>query len=126
MTGEQLELGKLPSKADVTNQEEKALTMLGALNDQDTARWMTRKEMAAFGLTERDCRKARQESKGRIIFGPKGYKATSDATIEEIQRAAATLASQAKAMLAEASELWRVYHAGTGAGPGTGTEGGKP
>jgi len=94
---------------------DKALHMLSVLQGigrgGPTDGWMTRRRLAEFGLTPRDCRAARQASRGRIILGQRGYKATADSSIEEIQHAAHTLSSQARAMLAEASELWRVYHA---------------
>ena len=70
--------------------------------------WMTRADLARYGYTDRDVRAARQASKGTIIFGQSGFKATECATLDEIQACEATLRSMSDAMLAEVQELWRV------------------
>jgi hypothetical protein len=76
-------------------------------------RWVTRREMASLAdLNDRECRLARQHSKGKILSGQNGYKLTECATRNEIVRAAATLESQAKIMLDEARELWKYLHHG--------------
>lgn len=72
--------------------------------------WMSRRDFAERGWKDRLCRAARQHSKGTIIFGQRGYRATECATLPEIQGAATVLLSQARAMEAEATELWRVIH----------------
>ena len=49
-------------------------------------------------------------SEGRIISGQKGYKLTVDATIQEVQHAAAWLRHQATEMNNRALQIDRVYH----------------
>jgi len=73
--------------------------------------WFRVSGMALWGFSPRQCRLARQHSEGRIIFGPKGYKATRHATQDEITRTARDLESRAKVMLAESSALWKRFHA---------------
>lgn len=79
--------------------------------------WVNRKALHEhWGWTDRMCRLARQFSSGRVLAGQKGYRLTRCASIEEIRQAAATLESQATAMMSEAKELWRVLHCRDGKG----------
>ena len=78
--------------------------------DRDAC-WMTRAALRdRYNIGPRECRLARQYSRGKIIFGQRGYKATRHATHDEIARAANTLTSQAQVMAAEAQDLWKVFH----------------
>ena len=72
--------------------------------------WMRRKDLLVFGISERECRLARQHSKATIIFGDAGYKATACATLEEIYACANGLTSRSKCMADEAQEYWKKYH----------------
>jgi hypothetical protein len=72
-------------------------------------RWVNRREMReAHGFTDRECRLARRYSRGRIIMGQAGYRATRWATLPEVQHAADVFMSQARDMMASTSEYWRV------------------
>ena len=72
------------------------------------AGWLTRKELAEYGLTERQCRIARQHSHGKIISGQLGYRASGAATLEELRISANTLTSMGRAIQGEAADVWRV------------------
>jgi len=76
-----------------------------------TRTWHTRDDLHRnYGLTDRDCRLARQYSKARIISGRRGYRATRWATADEIRHSINTLHSQAKEMIREALELAKAAH----------------
>lgn len=72
--------------------------------------WVKRADLEQYGFTDRMCRLARQCAGGLVLFGQRGYRLTSAATLDEIRRAASTLESQARVMMTEAQELWRVMH----------------
>lgn len=74
--------------------------------------WMTRKDFKNYGFTDRQCRLAREHAKGKIIYGQRGFKASSCALKDEIMECYNTLMSQAKTMEEEARELMREYHNG--------------
>jgi hypothetical protein len=60
---------------------------------------------------DRKIRALAAASDGYIVSGQRGYKLTGEATIEEVQHAAAWLRTQATAMNARALAIDRVYHA---------------
>ncbi len=64
--------------------------------------WHNRKSLQGnlFG-TARNCRYARQYGMGKVIFGPKGYKLTSAATVEELNHCKNTLDKNAKLFILE-------------------------
>lgn len=107
MTGQQLPLA-LPSRRAPQAGPALADRLLALLVERQG--WMKRKELAAHGFTSRACRCARQHSKGRVIAGQRGFRASQWATVEELERAANTLVSQAKIMQDEAKDVWRVLH----------------
>ena len=73
--------------------------------------WQTRKQLrAGLGFTARECRLGRQHSKGRVIMGQQGFKASCNATLDELRICANTLNSQAMVMNKEASEIYGVLH----------------
>jgi hypothetical protein len=63
-----------------------------------------------MGWKPRKSRLIANESDGQIISGEKGYKLTSEATLEEIVHAARRLRSQAKEMLRRSIAIERVRH----------------
>ena len=81
------------------------LAVLAAAN-----RWMKREDLARHGIAKRQCSKGRQYSKGGIIYGQRGFRASSQASQDELKHAARTLHSQATVMLKEEQELWRYFH----------------
>lgn len=84
--------------------------LLRNLHAEGTA-WATRELMRQrFGYTDRECRLGRQHSHGKIIAGQRGYRLTEAASLAEITAAAAALESQAKVVMGEANELWRIMH----------------
>ena len=73
--------------------------------------WRTREQIAAAtGLSDREARLARQYADGAIIYGQRGFRATSCATVEEIAACANTLESQAREMTAQAIRLRNRAH----------------
>ena len=88
---QQMELVE-PTEPSVSEQTKRnlALTMLAVLSD-GTNGWKNRAHFKMLGWSERECRWAGEYSEGRIIFGPRGYRATTDATPDEIRRALATM-----------------------------------
>jgi len=105
---DQMELGLSRREMRMRRGPELAAEMIGVLRAHTG--WLKRKDMAAHGFSERECRLARQYAKGRILAGQNGYRLTEQATLEEIRVAADTLMSQSRVMAAEASELWAVLH----------------
>jgi len=83
--------------------------MIAALSGHG-GNWVTRKELAVAGLTDRMCRLACQHADGRIIAGQLGYKLFESATVDEICHAANALQSQATAMGLRSQALWRRLH----------------
>lgn len=71
--------------------------------------WWTRKELQGW-FTERELRLARGASKGRIISGQNGYKASQHATLDELNQAHNTLKSMARELLKQSIQLSRVIH----------------
>jgi len=77
--------------------------------------WRTREEIGLdIGLTERECRIGRSHSGMRIIFGQHGFRATSQATLEEITTCADTLLSQSDELRKQAIQLRKAAHARIG------------
>ena len=72
--------------------------------------WLTRRQLAEYGFDDRACRLAGEFSDGRIIFGQRGYRASECATVDELNMAASTLMSQARAMTARACAIQRFLH----------------
>lgn len=67
--------------------------------------WVPRRIMEHFGFSARACRLARQYSKGRVLFGQKGYRLTEVATNAEIRSTCNALQTQVDAMMTEIYEL---------------------
>ncbi len=63
--------------------------------------WMTRADLAVYGLSDRACRRAREFSPSTIIFGQQGYRSAKYATLEELDICANTLISQGTKMTEE-------------------------
>lgn len=110
MNEQQLEL-TADRKRVLRSTPEKLAEILLSLLEAD-GKWMNRADLGAFGFTPRECRLARQHSHGRIISGQLGYKASRNATREELSTAANTLMSQARVMSDGASEIWAYIHKG--------------
>lgn len=72
--------------------------------------WMYRRELARYGLPDRECRDGRAGSRGLIIAGQRGYKMSDRATRDELDAAASMLTAQAKALMKEAQHIWRFIH----------------
>ena len=87
---------------------ERSTVMLATL--RACGRWMTRADLEDHGFTGRQCRAARQLSKGQIIMGQQGYKAASCATHDELWACRNALKSQVDAMLAEVAQLDTIIH----------------
>lgn len=82
---------------------------------ENVATWRTREQVQAdTGLTPREIRAARQDSHGRVIYGQRGFRATSHATLEEIAACANTLESQAREMTRQAVRLRNLAHGRVG------------
>jgi hypothetical protein len=80
--------------------------------------WITREALAVrAGVTVRDVRLAGEYSRGAIIFGQKGVRASEQATRDELQACADALDSQAAKMKRRAADVRGYLHAGkVGAG----------
>lgn len=59
--------------------------------------WMTRRELAKYGLTDRECRLGREWAHGRILQGQSGYKLLRYATPLEISTAIGSFRAQIEA-----------------------------
>lgn len=66
--------------------------------------WTTRREFAAYGLTDRECRAGRKASHARIISGQRGYILMRDATADEVRASRAELMSMKKEL--EQEVVW--------------------
>ena len=75
MTGTQLEL--VPARRAPQAGPALAARLLALLAERQG--WLTRKELAGYGFTPRLCRLARQHSKGRVIAGQRGFRASQPA-----------------------------------------------
>jgi hypothetical protein len=80
--------------------------------------WLTRETLAHMaGVTVRDVRLAGEYSRGAIIFGQRGVRASEQATRDELQACADALDSQAAKMKRRAADVRAYLHAGkVGAG----------
>ena len=78
--------------------------MLRVLAD---ARWHSAADlgMTISGLDDRTCRAIAERSEGQVLSGQSGYKLTCYATAAETRHAEAVLQSQARKMLARATEI---------------------
>jgi len=72
--------------------------------------WITRAELKSLGWNDRDVRLARQYSKGRIIFGQKGFMLAERAPLDDIEHCARDLQSRAMKMLAESRDVFTKMH----------------
>jgi hypothetical protein len=74
--------------------------------------WLRAVEIeAATGASDRKMRAIAQHSAGRILSGQQGYRLFDRSTpLEEADRAASWLESQAREMLRRGAEIRRVYH----------------
>jgi len=102
-TQDEMELAERKDAVQADHLAEQMMTIL-----QTRATWLTRKDLAEYGLTERQCRIARQHSHGKIISGQLGYRASGAATLEELRISANTLTSMGRAIQGEAADVWRV------------------
>ena len=73
-------------------------------------RWTTRKQLSAFGLTDRECRLGREWAHGRILQGQQGYKLLRDATPGEIEAAISAFRAQIEAESKQMGLLIRRAH----------------
>ncbi len=98
------------------------------VSDQDVARllafldglgWMTAAQLVgthdwndvqARAWTDRDLRAIAAASQGQIISGQRGYARTDQASVEDVNHAAAWLESQAKSMQARARAIRSALH----------------
>lgn len=82
--------------------------LLAALDGQG---WVTAKRLARVLETDdRTIREAASESEGRIISGQRGYCLTQQATVQDVQHAAAWLRSQARKMEYRAYLIEKAVH----------------
>lgn len=83
--------------------------MLSSLRGQG---WMTARELLGLqvGRTERQLRAMAAASQGQIISGQRGYARTDQASVEDVNHAAAWLESQAKSMQARARAIRSAMH----------------
>lgn len=73
--------------------------------------WQTAKDLGCRSESDKRVLRALAEaSDGQIISGQKGYKLTLEATLPEIDAAAAWLKHQGEAMIRRYSEIQRVRH----------------
>lgn len=72
--------------------------------------WVTRRELAVYGLSDRECRLGRECAHGRIIAGQQGYKLLRYATPDEIQQAIAAFRAQIDAESKAMGRLIRRAH----------------
>jgi len=72
--------------------------------------WTTRREFAAYGLTDRECRAGRAASNGRIIYGQRGYILLRDSTPDEIRACLSTTASMIAELQRDYKKLCRRAH----------------
>jgi hypothetical protein len=78
--------------------------------------WITREALAVrAGVTVRDVRLAGEYSRGAIIFGQRGVRASEQATRDELQACADALDSQAAKMKRRAADVRHYLHSGGGA-----------
>ena len=89
-------------------EQDYADTLVWFLND--ARGWTTRNELRTnLHYTDRDIRMARAAAGcGLVISCTKGYKATKNATIEEVREAYGMFSSQERAARQSKSELWDV------------------
>lgn len=73
-------------------------------------RWTTRRELARFGLNDRQCRLGREWAHGRILQGQQGYKLLRDATPGEIEAAISSFRAQIEAESKQMGLLIRRAH----------------
>ena len=73
----------------------------------DDGRWHSAADlgMTVLGLDDRTCRAIAERSDGEVISSQSGYKLTCYATAIEARHAEATLQSQARKMIARATEI---------------------
>ena len=55
--------------------------------------WVTRADFEVYGISPRQCRAGRRASRGRVIFGRRGFRLLRYATADEIRQCLATFAS---------------------------------
>ena len=73
--------------------------------------WVTAKRLSFhLATSDRELRAMAEASAGEIISGQKGYKLSTEATIDEIDHAANWLISQGKKMLKRGIEIRRRAH----------------
>lgn len=67
--------------------------------------WVQASWFAAFGWNDRKVRAIAHAAGGRVISGQLGYRATSRATLEEIDHAASWIERQGRQMIARAAQI---------------------
>ena len=82
--------------------------LIVALTDRG---WVSAKHLCQqLGTDDRTIREAASLSEGRVISGQKGYCLTHQASVEDVQRAAAWLRHQGTRMIERAIEIERAMH----------------
>lgn len=86
-------------------------TLPHLLTALDGRGWVKAKTLAdELRTNDRVIREAASRSEGRIVSGQKGYCLTAQASVEDVQHAAAWLRSQAKQMTQRAYQIERALH----------------
>ena len=85
--------------------------LLRALDGKGWCRtkWLQR----SFDISDRTFRAIAAASHGRVISGQRGYARTDQASVEDVNHAAAWLLAQAAAMTTRAREIQRAMHTRT-------------
>ena len=73
-------------------------------------RWTTRRDLAKFGLNDRQCRLGREWAHGRILQGQQGYKLLRYATPGEVHEARMAIVRQMEAERKQLELLTRRAH----------------
>lgn len=106
MVGKQLELQTNDRKKTPHPDAGKMLRLL--LKSREWVHAITFKDL--YNWHDRHTRKLCQQSRGKIISGDKGYRATRCATIEEIKRAASRKYAAGRALIEGGDDIKREGH----------------
>jgi len=79
----------------------------------NSGRWLTRADLKAHGLSERDCRHGCEYAEGGIVYGQSGYKSTRLATTEELDHCINDTGSREAAMRRKRMNYLRWKHGRT-------------
>jgi hypothetical protein len=108
MTAKQLHLDLRERKTRMKHGPKLAARMIAILAQR--REWTTRQQMKAYGLTDRECRLAREWAHGRVLCGQKGYKLLRDATPDEIRACYFAFVAMIEAQQVQASWIMRRGH----------------